>query len=178
MRPHERRAKCPSADLEDPRPAICCSSPRRTSRSTIPRNCHACRKGRNGLVESDRPAPSRRSRHAPTGKDTESACPSSCRTCRDTSTVFARKFRRPIRVCCVGKTSELLRVVPSVVLGARTGTTGVPPTRPRSVGGIFYPLSDSTSRRMRRHRSTRLTRRGGQPLRSSPAPTDETLSIR
>jgi hypothetical protein len=80
MRLRERHAKYLSPDPEDPRPTICCSSPRRTNRSTIPRNCHACRIGRNDLVESDRPGPSRRSRHVPTGKDTESVCLSSCRT--------------------------------------------------------------------------------------------------
>src|SRR5882762_11597003 len=38
---------------------------------------------------------------------------------------FPRKFRRPIRVCCIGKTNELLRVVPRVVPASRTGATGV-----------------------------------------------------
>src|SRR6266850_3440669 len=45
---------------------------------------------------------------------------------------FPRKFRRPIRVCCIGKTNELLRVVPRVVSGGRTGATGV---LPLSLGG-------------------------------------------
>ncbi len=40
---------------------------------------------------------------------------------------FPRKFHRPIRICRIGKTNEILRVVPAVVPAACAGATGVLP---------------------------------------------------
>src|SRR5438552_2837853 len=126
MHLHERRAKCLWTVPEDSPPVICCNSLRRTNRSTIPRSCRAYRKDQSCSAESGQQALSTRSRHAPTGKDTASAFPSSSRTCR-TRQPFPREFRRPIRICYIGKTNELLRTVPAVIPRVCAGATGVLP---------------------------------------------------
>src|SRR5439155_23556116 len=41
--------------------------------------------------------------------------------------LFPREFRRPIRICNIGKTNELLRIVPAVILRVCAGATGVLP---------------------------------------------------
>ena len=126
MRPRERLAKCPSADPEDPRPAICGSSPRRTNPSTIPKNCHACRKGQSLFLSKatnrGRPSVAVMPRQE---RIRNPLCPSSfCRTCQTLVDGFPRQFPSARSAsAALAKPMSSSGIVPAVVPAARPGAS-------------------------------------------------------
>src|SRR5947199_6011465 len=126
MHLHERRAKCLWTVPEDSPPVICCNSLRRTNRSTIPRSCRAYRKDQ--AVRSK--AANRRCPRVAVMPRQERMRHLLSRLLPglvEHVSLFPREFRRPIRICNIGKTNELLRIVPAVIPRVCAGATGVLP---------------------------------------------------